>query len=264
MIPANAGNLKIGKGMVVLADWADVNTPPTDDGYDGTPVGNCESVVYDPGDIQQLAKYSSTQSTSPLLDKRVTRQNPSLLLQCDEHTYANLARYFLGSLSSTIQNAVGNTPITFQDVHEGGVYNLGLFHTTIVSVIADGTEALAVDVDYRHYGERGRIEFIKGGYVREGMDVTVTYTAAARTIERIAGAANLNKFARAVFYSDDVNQDGITAKGVVTAYKAQIAPEGQYGFVSDQYGQYSLRLSLLQDSDHPTELFKVEYTSAVP
>lgn len=259
MIPASARNLKIGKGAAVLADWADTSTPPAE-GFDGLPVGNCESVVYDPGDIQQQEKYSSTQAPAPLLDKRVTRQNPSLVLQCDEHTYENLARYFLGNLSSTVQNAVGATPITFENAREGGVYDLGRFNTSIVSVIADGTQALVIDVDYRHYGERGRIEFIRGGYVQDGMDVTVTYTATARTIERIAGAANLNKFARLTFFSDDVNQDGRTAKGVVTAYKCQIAPEGQYGLVSEQYVPYSLRLSLLQDDAHPTELFKVEFS----
>lgn len=261
MIPANAQNLKVGKGMVVLADWADVSTPP-DAGFDGVPIGNCESVVYDPGDIQTLEKYSSTQAAAPLLDKRVTRQNPSFVVQCDEHTYQNLARYFLGALSSSVQNAVGDTAKIFQDVLEGGVYDLGKFNTTIVSVVADGTQPLVIDVDYRHYGERGRIEFIKGGYVTTGMDVTVHFTATARTIEKIAGASNLNKFTRVTVFSDDVNQDGITAKGVVTGYKAQIAPEGQYPFVSDQYGQYSLRLALLQDTAHPTELFKVEFNKA--
>lgn len=261
MLPANAQQLKIGKGAVVLADWADTNTPP-DASFDGVPIGNCESVVYDPGDIQQQEKYSSTQASAPLLDKRVTRQNPSLVVQCDEHSYDNLARYFLGNLSSSVQNAVGNTPITFEDVKEGGVYNLGKFNTSIVTVTADGTELLEIDVDYRHYGDRGRIEFIKGGYVRDGMEVTVVFTATSRTIEKIAGAANLNRTVRAVFFSDDVNQDGVTAKGVVTAYKCSVAPEGQYGLVSDSYSPYSLRLSLLQDAAHPTELFKVEYNKA--
>lgn len=260
MIPANAGNLKIGKGALVLADWTDINTPPAV-GFDGIPVGNAQSITFDPGDIQKIEQYSSTEASSPLLLSQVTRQNPSLLVQCDEHTYQNLARYFLGGQSSSIQGAVGSTPLVLDNVKKGGVYSLGKYNTSIVSVIADGTEALLVNVDYRHYGERGRIEFIDGGFVQDDMDVTVTYTATARTIEKIAGATNLNKYVRATIFSDDVNQDGRTAKGVATFYKLAIAPEGAYPFVSDQLSQYSLRLAMLKDSAQ-TELFKVEYNRA--
>jgi hypothetical protein len=104
MIPAQGGNLKIGKGAAVVADWLDFNTPPADN-FDGLPLGNSESVSLEPGDVQTQEKYSSTEAAAPLLDRRNTRQTPAIVIQCDEHTRANLRRYFLGTLTELTQGA---------------------------------------------------------------------------------------------------------------------------------------------------------------
>lgn len=259
MIPANGGNLKIGKGAAVAADWADFNTPPAD-GFDGIPLGNSESVSLEPGDVQTQEKFSSTEAAAPLLDRRNTRQTPAIVVQCDEHTRANLRRYFLGTLSEVTQAAAVGQTAEFVAV-VGGVFDLGKFGTTITSVIADGSKALVVNEDFRHYPERGRIELIDGGLAEDGDELVVSFSASEQRVEKIVGSSRLNSYVRFTFFSDDTNVDGVSAKGIFTVYKAQLSPEGAYALVQDGYGTVGIRFTMLRDSRY-TELYKVEYPEA--
>lgn len=262
MYPANAENFKIGKGGLLAALWTGSTTPPDADAL-GNPIGNCENVTLEFGDPQVLEKFSSTQNNSPLADRRNLRQTVSVLCQCDEHTFQNLTLYMMGGLTETAQGALSAQTKTLTAVEQGKYYAVGKYGITITAVAADGTVAAVVTDDYVYYPANGTLYIVPGGAILDGVDVEVTFDQAARTVNKIIGASDLNKFVKLTFLSDDANTDGTTAKGVLTVWKAQVAPEGGYTFVSDEYGQYQLRFTMLLDSEnHADELFKIEYPEA--
>lgn len=264
MYPANAANFKIGKGGLYIADWSDSSTPPSADDI-GLRIGNCENVSIELGDSQVLEKYSSTQNNSPLADRRNLRQLFSVLAQLDEHTYRNLEKFFMGTYASSSQGSASSQNKSITAVEKGKTYAIGAFGVSNVSIMADGSINLVAGEDYDLFATVGHI-YIRPNSSRvvDGMDIAVTYDRASRTINKIAGGTNLNRFGKVTFASDDANTDGTTAKGVLTVWKSQVGPEGAYQLVSAEYAQYSLRLTMLDDGDnHPTEpLFKIEYPEA--
>lgn len=260
MYPANAANFKIGKGGLYIADWTDSSTPPDDDEI-GDRVGNCENVSIELGDAQVLEKYSSTQNNSPLADRRNLRQLFSVLAQLDEHTYKNLEKFFMGQHTTSPQNAAMAQNKVIEGVVQGKTYSIGAYGLSNVSITADGSINAVEGTDYVLYPTVGHIYIVPGGAIQDGHDITVTFDQAARTIQKISGGTNLNRFGKIVFASDDANTDGTTAKGVLTVWKAQLGPEGAYQLVSSEYSSYSLRMTMLDDSvNHASDpLYKIEY-----
>jgi hypothetical protein len=261
--PANAQNFKIGKGGLYVADWTDSATPPDDDDI-GLRIGNCENVSIELGDAQVLEKYSSTQNHSPLADQRQLRQVFSVLAALDEHTYRNLEKFFMGNYTSAAQPSASSQMKTIESVKQGNTYAIGAFDVSNVSVQADGTIAAVADTDYVLFPKQGHIYIVPGGAIQDGVDIVVTYNRAARTVHKVAGGTALNRFGKVTFASDDANTDGTTANGVLTVWKARVGPEGAYQLVSAEYSPFSLRLTMLDDSEHhPTEpLFKIEYPAS--
>ena len=250
MYPANAANFKIGKGGLYASLWPNSTTPPDADLL-GIRIGNCTDVRIEPGDLQSLEKFSSTQATAPLVDRRNLRQTVSVVCVCDEHTKDNLEMFFMGTQSAAAQGAqVGATKDLFA-VEQGKTYNVGAFYVSNVDVVADGSVIAVEGADYEIYPLHGDIYIVPGGAILDGMDLLVTFDQAARSIAKV------------VFASDDSNVDGTTAKGRLTVWKSQVQPDGQYGLVQDEYGNFTLRFTVVDEPiEHAGEPYKIEYPEA--
>lgn len=261
MYPANAANFKIGKGGLYVAPWTDVSTAP--DAYDiGYRLGNCEAVTLEPGDAQVLEKYSSTQYNSPLVDQRTLRQKWSVLAQLDEHTFRNLEMYAAGTLSQVSQGSATAQTYTFTNIKKGRTYQLGgatPVRSATLTNIKKGSVTLVSGTDYIWFASAGHVYIPEDSSLVDDDDIVATYDIPAKTINKIVGNASMDKYAKLVFASDDANTDGTTAKGILTAWKSKIAGEGAYALVSEQYGQFQMRFTMLEDSAHAGELFKIEY-----
>lgn len=260
MYPANAANFKIGKGGLYIADWSDSSTPP-DSKEIGDRVGNCTNVSIEPGEETNLEKYSSTQNHSPLADSRTLRKSWSVLALLDEHTYKMLEKYFLGTYTQVTQDTESADQVTIEGVEQGKTYAIGAYGVSNVSIQADGSIAAVEGTDYDLFPTVGHIYIKPGGVIQDKVDIVVTYDCPEKTIHRVAGGTKLNRFGKVTFVSDDANTDGTTAQGVLTVWKAKVGSEGAYQLVSEEYGQYSLRLTMLDDgANHPNEpLYKTEY-----
>lgn len=245
MFPANGQNLKLGRGSLLFAPHDGTDA---EDGY--IKIGNVPSLEFS-WDIETREKYSATQSSSPLLASSTSRQDLSLVAQCDEHHKENLKRFFFGSETSQNQtlSTTGSTPIT--DVVTGRAYDIGAVSVTNV-VVTRGTTTLVAGTDYEVYALQGMIEFKDSANVSDGDDVTVAFDRPAVTIDRIAIGRVSEQLCKVLYIADDANTSGVAAGDRYVLHKCSITPDGAYQLISDDYTSFNLRFRVNADPAHPT------------
>ena len=245
---ADGGNLKLGRGALFVALWS-AGVAPNAEAI-GTFIGNVTSLEMT-SENETREKYSSTEQSSPLLDRRVVRQSYELLAACDEHTMGNLALFMSGQQASVAQSSGTGSTATLNDVVLGDSYYVGARNVTAV-VITGKTEG----TDYLLDAEAGIITILATGTITAASDVTVTFNKPAATISKIQGGLVASPSAKITFIADDSNADGEGSRDKLTVWKATVSPDGGYQFISDAYGNFSLRFSVVSDStNHPTEPF---------
>lgn len=245
---ADGGNLKLGRGALFVALWSGSTAPNAE--HIGTFMGNVTSLELTQ-ENETREKYSSTEQSSPLLDRRVVRQSYELVAACDEHTLANLALFMSGQQTTVAQSSGTGTTATLNDVVLGDTYSLGARNVTSV-VITGKVEG----TDYLLDAEAGTITILATGTITAASDVAVTFNKPALTVNKIQGGLVSSPSARVTFIADDSNADGDGSRDKLTVWKATVAPDGGYQFISDDYGSFSLRFSVVSDStNHPTEPF---------
>lgn len=245
MFPANGQNLKLGRGSLLFAP------------HDGSiaeagfiKVGNVPSLEFS-WDIETREKYSATQSSSPLLASSTSRQDLSLVAQCDEHHKENLKKFFFGTETAANQalSTTGSTPIT--DVVTGRAYDIGSVSLTNV-VVTKGTTTLVAGTDYTLYALQGLIEFKDSANLSDGDDVVVAFDRPAVTIDRIAIGRVSEQLCKVVYIADDANTSGVGSQDRYVLHKCSITPDGAYQLISDDYTSFNLRFRVQADPNFPT------------
>lgn len=240
-IPAVGTNLKLGRGALLLAPYTG-GVP--DAGY--LKMGNITSLEGS-WEIETVQKRSSTQASSPVIAEAVTSQVLTLTASCDEHTKDNLKLFFFGTEAAANQTAQTTNNKAINDIVTGRVYEIGHRNITITTVMK-GTTALVSGVDYKAYPVQGLIEFIDSANLSDLDDVTVNYTRPIVSIDHIRIGRVSEQLAKLRYIADDSNQSGVSAKDQHVYHKVQVTPEGAYQLISDDYGPFSLRFLVLDDS----------------
>lgn len=249
---ANGDNLKLGRGALFLAPWTS-GTAPNAANF-GTFIGNVTSLELTSTN-ETREKYSASEQSSPLLDRRVIRQAYELVAACDEHTLANLKLFMSGDTTTVSQSASTIGSKTLTDVQVGQTYYIGARNLTNV-VVKEGTVTRTLNTDYTLDAELGLITIKAGGALINDDDIVVEYDCPAATISKVRGGTVVSPNYKVVFQADDANSDGEAAKDRLTVWKASVAADGGYGFIGDDYSSFSLRFSVLSDAaNHSTEPF---------
>lgn len=252
MLPANGQNVKLGKGALLLNQ---LNSSLQTTGFDF--VGNATAISIS-AEVTKAELYSSTQQSSPLLDSRVTRSKYTVTMTLNEYTKSNLARFLLGEANVKTQLVGVNQTVSFSgsEVVPGRYLDVGARRITNVSIMRDTTDPLVETTDYIVYSEFGLVKLVEGGSVLAGDTIAIEYDRPALTIDQVRIGKVASAICHLVFIADDANTDGAGAKDRLELWKVNVAPEGELGFVSDEYGSFQLTAEVLSDAtNHPNDPF---------
>lgn len=241
MFPAVGQNLKLGRGSLLVYPHNG-----TVAAAGGVPVGNAESITFS-WEIEEREKYSSTQSSSPLLAQAKIRTKLSLLVQCDEHTEQNMMRFFMATKAAANQDPTTSGQASFTSIVKGAVYDLGHRNVSGVTLMV-GTNPLVLGEDYLLYAGPGLVHLLETSLTLNGGEtVNATFVGAAVNLDHYRIGQNPEQFARLVYVADDANTSGVAAGDRFVFHKTQVMPEGDYQAVSDDYVPFNLRFSVLPD-----------------
>lgn len=242
--PANGDNLLLGRGSVLLDRFS--NGAATGLRF----LGNAEAVARSMED-DTLEFRSSTQAARPIL-KEVTRERTiEYLITLNEYQMENLALSLMGDLVSSSLTAATASEVEFLAVQQGRWYDLGRRSVSAV-VVEDDTPVTPVvfDVtdDYTVDAARGLVYIVPGGGIANGENLTITFNAAAGALKQLRGGIRTTIEGRFQFLSD--NASGPNYR--VEAHRVSVTPEGELGLITDEFGNFQLRLKVLDDSaNHP-------------
>lgn len=243
--PANGANAKLGKGSLLLALW-DANGDTN--GFDFA--GNANSIEV-AAEATNVELFSSTQAAAPLLDRARTRIAYTVTAVLNEFTMKNLEYFLAGERNTKSQGSAVATPITFTDIVAGRYYQLGARQVTnVVAVKLPGSEVLVLGTDYTLNAEFGIIRFLDSANLSDDDDVLVEFDNPALSIDQIRVAQAGTKYAHLLYLSDDANTQGNAAQDRLECWKVDVSPEGGLQFISDDYGAFSITMSIIDDSEN--------------
>lgn len=210
-------------------------------------------------DVERAQKYSSMDKAAGLLKSVVTRQTPGIGIVGDEFNPYNLALAVMGEerdIEQTGQAITGEQLTSDGTVKAGRQYALAEEEISSVTVTQDpgGTPAVLVeDTDYELDTTRGLITFLNSSVtLDEAMVIEVDYTSGAVTLETIAGVTQGKIEGLLRFIGDPTSGP----KYDLVVWKVNIAPDGELGLISDDYGNWSLAGEIMQqETAHPDEPF---------
>jgi hypothetical protein len=249
--PAAGEYAKLGKGALFLDK---LTTAGASTGFDFKQNVTALTLA---ADVTKVEQYSSTEASSPLIASAVTRVGYTLTATLAAYTLENLKAFLLGTSTVINQPAVANATKLFAGLSAKGKYfDLGAREVTNVRCEGDTTELLVAGVDFIAESDSGLVQILPGARVADGSDLLFTFDAPALVIDSVAIANDAAPVCHLLYLADDANQDGDSAKDRLEVWKAQTAPTGDLGLISDDYGTFQLTLSVLSDSNnHPNNPF---------
>lgn len=248
---ANGDNLLLGKGTVYF-DRFSTGTTRTGERF----LGNCSSFELSAPEDEKKEMYSSCEATAGLLKSITIRRKMKLSIKGHEFTKENLALALMGDNSALAQ---GTGTVTDEDVTavaQGCYYPLAYRNVSSVVVEpAAGGDAFDVTDDYIVDATTGRIYIVEGGAITAGTELHVSYSYGADTSPTIRGGVStaIEGFVRFI----GAPTEGPTLE--VQVWKASITPAGALALIGDEYGEFTLEMEVLSDTDnHSTEpYFKI-------
>lgn len=246
--PANAENVKLGKGSLLL-DLLDTNGAST--GLQFT--GNANSIGVTP-EVEKAQLFSSSQKSGALVASNRQRINYTVVAALNEYTLTNLKLFLLAEEVAANQSSGTSQSFALDNVKVGRYYEIGARRVTNVSVLK-GSNPLTLNVDYELNSEFGVIRPISGaGGVVDDDDLTVNFDKPALTVTKLRIGVAGEQLARLVYLADDANSDGNAAKDRLELWRVDVAPDGELNVISEDYGQFSLSMELQADAvNHPDE-----------
>lgn len=248
--PSEAGNVKLGKGSLLLDRLTDAGVST---GFSF--VGDVSSLTLS-AEKQEAEIYSSSQATAPLLKKATTRLAFNLSATLHEYTKENLQSFLLAEEAAKTQTLNNSASVTIAaaSVFAGRIYDTGARRITNVVVTQDGTDVLTVDTDYIVYSEFGVVHLLTTGAARDGVETVIEFDQPALEITQLRLLQQASPVVHLLFLADDANTDGAGSKDRLECWKCAIAPEGDLNLISDDFGSFQLSMSVQSDAtNHPND-----------
>jgi alpha-glucosidase (family GH31 glycosyl hydrolase) len=241
-IAPNAANLLLGRGALYFDRFASGTMNRQGEVH----LGNVTKLEITTTD-EAKEKYSSMVSTSALLKSVNVKRTVEVKLTADEFSLANMALALMGSEGTLTQAAstAADETVTTSAKH-GRWYPLA--KRNVSSVVITGK---VEDTDYQVDAETGRIYIIPGGAITEGSTVTVaSYSYGTIDYKTIVGA-NANVIEG---YLRFIGDPATGPEFELEVWRVQAQPDGAFGLITEDYGNFSLTLKVLDDSaNHATE-----------
>ena len=233
--------LTLGRGIV---RWR----PIKDDGTLGPmlDMGNVEQLSINTADTK-LTKNSSRTSKVTIYKQTTSQRVVTVTIVGDEFDTDVLAAVFMGSVVDV--DATAGATVTAEALGTPGDLDviLQLAHPLVSAVVLkhtsttydEGTDYEVVDA------KRGLVKILSTGTITGTDPLTADYTwAAAGAYRKIIGGSETVREAKLFFAAD--NADGPNRD--LVAFRASLAPDGDQGFISDDFGTWTLKCTLEDDS----------------
>lgn len=247
--PASGENVKLGKGALFLGRIVSGVSAALDF------LGNANSVSInsEPTNVQL---FSSTERSGALISESNLRTLYTLTASLNEFTRENLLLWFKGEENEKAQAASTGRTVLISNVVKGKYYELGARQVTN-AVLMVGTDTLVSGTDYTLDSDSGMFKVLPGSTVinDDGTDdIEATFEQPALTIKQIRLNRESSQECRLLFLADDANQSGVAAKDRLEVWRVNVAPEGELNLISDDYGAFSLTMTVMDDSaNHPDD-----------
>jgi len=243
---ANGDNLVLGRGALMLDRYVN-NAPSGSLRF----VGNVTELRLSTTD-EVREKFSAVEESAPLLKRVVSRRTIEVVGVFDEFEMENLALAMMGNVAEATQSAVAVTDMAIANVQHGRYYDLGSRNIAALVVTTDpaGT-TYTLGTDYTADLIRGLLYIVPGGTIPDGTgDLLVDFTrATVTTIQTIDGGNESLIEAFLHFESDNASGPNYRLR----AWRVSINPDGELGFIGDDFGNFSLRMAVQSDGvNHPT------------
>lgn len=230
----SANNLRIGRGVGYFAEI-------TNGAMGGEEhLGNITSLAIAPSQ-EVKEKYESMTAGSQLYDKTPIRTTFTMTITGDEFTLGNVKRLLAGSVSSIVQTAGTVSDETLTASAQPGLYYPLAKRKVSDVVVSVGASVKSAGTDYTVDARSGRIYIVPTGTIVKGATVVVDYAYETVSLVTIEAGTNSAQYAMFRFISDNVR--GSNQEVVVP--KVSLTVDGEYGLISDDYGNWTLTASVL-------------------
>jgi hypothetical protein len=240
----------LGKGSILI-DRLDASGNPT--GF--MPIGNATKFELDLKD-DRAELYSSMNKTVTLIATALKKRQPTLSITGTDFR-DDVATLFLMSdaktLVSTTASSISAEPLAGASVTKKGKYfetvHRNLDPTPANIVVNQASSALVAGTDYIVADPvEGLIYFPASGAVDDTAAVTIDYKTLVGSFSQIAGGTVPVQQARLRFVPDPTDGQKIG----VEVWRVNLSPNGQIGFIADDYGNWTLDGFILDDAvNHP-------------
>lgn len=209
--------------------------------------------------VDKIKKKSAMTGTRSTLAEVVIGTEGLVTLVLSEYDPENLALAFRGSTAEFTQNA--DPGLSDQPINGGAAlkfdvwYDLGKEMLSDV-VINQGASPLTLTTDYLLDAEAGMVLILSAG---GGAEAVTTWDGDAGAIASIVvSGLNAGKILGALrFLSASDQAHGPRYK--VDIHKVELAPDGELGFISEEFGSFTLKGEAQKDTAQPVgeEFFTV-------
>jgi hypothetical protein len=238
-------------------------------------LGNCTTFEIATAD-EIREKYSSAESTSPLLKQVPVRRTPEIAIVFNEWNQDNLELFFMGTAKNLLQtgaSAVNYVPPAARVVKGRwfpledpvGTVRRGTVAEPLSAIVVTGPAGAPVYVlntDYKVDLVTGRIYVIPAGAIATGGALEVDFTFPTfTTTDAPYVEAGTSSFIEGFVRLKTKQAAGPSME--VEVWKASLTPDGAAGFIADDFGEFRMRGRVLADTvGHPTEPFYRVYETA--
>jgi hypothetical protein len=238
----------LGKGSV-LFDRFDANGNPQ--GF--IHLGNCSKFELDMKD-EAAQLFQSLNKVPSLVATTLKKRTPSLSITGTDFSSDHMAITMMSSGKTTLSIAVtevtGEALASATATKRGKFFELASRSVDPATVVChQGSTALVAGTDFVVSDPvEGLIYFPAAGAVDDTKAVTADYSTLVKTFDQVAGGTQPVLQGRIRFVPDP--SDG--QKIGVEVWRVNLAPNGQIGLIADDYGNWTLDASVLDDTaNHP-------------
>lgn len=215
-------------------------------------LGNCTELVFSQ-DIQKIEKHSRMDKDRRLLKSVVTDKSASVRIAGDEFNPFNVA---LATMGQERDIAQAGQAITGEQLTDDGTVRLGRQYALTEELISavtvtQGVTGLVLGTDYELDTLRGLVRFLPTSpTLDETAVIAVDYTSGVTTLATVAGGTE-GKIEGRIRFLGDPTSGPIWD---IVIWLVSISPEGDLGFITDEFGNWTLSADVLSDSaNHPLE-----------
>lgn len=242
MATPDSNNLLLGAGMLYF-DRFDTSGAKTGE----RPLGNCGTFTLNTT-VEKVEKYSAMNKAKRLYKSVIKSIKATGKIVLDEFDPANLALALLGTEGTVTQTAGSVTAGTpFSGVAKKG-YAFKLGHFAVSDVVvkdSTGTTTYTAGTDYEVTNAKvGLLTILAAGSIVDASTIKCEYSYGAVTMPKVSGATvgKIEGYLR--FVGDPASGPAYLGD----FWKVSVAPEGDLGWISDDFANFTLNIECQDDS----------------